>query len=252
VVIEAEADPLNLVALIPGRVVAVDSNYGVTIETQGAHVVGACGVGGQAQGILQVLVDNPADELTADDIGMACNRAVIVGGAGLSPAVLERACEMKVAGMVVGSIGAWLHEVDPIPFPIVATEGYGHLPMSSDAFRVLKEVEGHQASIVGGMCDAWNPIQPAVIVSLEDTPQDADQIPESESYPHEPHFHEGTARIGDRVRAARRPLAGQVGQLITLEQETRRMASGILVSGIQVDFDGQKQFVPWLNLEQVG
>lgn len=254
VMIETEAETLDLLAFVSGCVKAITHDLSVTVETAGAYIQGACGVGGEANGVLQVPVDGPADALAPADIGMGFNRAVLVGGASLSPEVVERARAMKVGGIIVGSISAALHDLrPPPPFPIVATEGYGHMPMSELVFDILKRLEGHQASLSARMGDPWDSTRPEIIVPLEEeAPGDA------------PHFHRShdpsrPTRTGDWVRVVRQPLSGQIGEIVTLPDEPRRLPSGLSLAGAQVAFTreqcpqgvGASQFVPWLNLERI-
>lgn len=242
----------DLLAFIAGRVTAIKDHHSVIIETVGIHFVGACGVGGEGIGVLQVLVEGPADVLTADDIGLGFNNAILVGGAGVSPGALERAREMKVKGIIVGSISASLDERLPdSPFPIVATEGYGNLPMSPVVFDILKRLEGHEASVSGQMGETWGDTQPTIIVPLSEPMEDEVELL-TDTQPAEP------AQVGDRVRAVRHPFLGQVGEIVSLPAEPQPLASGLSLPGAQIVFAdsermaGTAQFAPWLNLERIG
>jgi len=260
-VIEAEAESVDLLAFVPGRVTAVAENWGVTIETRGAYIVGACGVGGEGHGVLQVLADGPAGRLAPDDIGLGCHNAILVAGRPVSPEVLERAQEMKVSGMIVGGLSAWLWDLAPSPpFPIVATEGYGDLPLSPPVFEMLKQMEGHETSISGGMGSAWEATRPMIVVPREDQEVLHDESALGrKGAPHAP------ARVGDRVRVVRQPLLGQVGEIVALPQRPRRLPSGLMLDGVQIALSFEEEehpvgepplagipfFVPWLNLELI-
>jgi hypothetical protein len=242
----------DLMAFVAGRVTGIKDHHSVIIETVGTHIVGACGVGGEGTGVLQVPVEGPADILTADDIGLGFNNAILVGGAGVSPDALERAREMKIKGVIVGSIGASLDELLPdSPFPVVATEGYGNLPMSPAVFDTLKRLEGHEASISGQMGETWDSAQPTIIVPLiEQVEAESELLTDTRSA--------APAQIGDRVRAVRHPFLGQVGEIVSLSAEPQPLASGLSLPGAQIAFvdsermAGTTQFAPWLNLERIG
>jgi hypothetical protein len=259
-----EAETLDLLAFVAGRVAAITNHRSVTIESVGVHIVGACGVGGEGNGVLQVPVKDPTQVLTADDVGLGFNNSVLIGGAGVSPEALDRAREMKVRGIILGGISASLHYLIPPPsFPIVATEGYGNLPMSPMAFDILKRLEGHEVSISGRMGEVWDFARPSIIVPLTGHLEDEGELAAGDA-PLEP------ARVGDRVRAVRQPLLGQVGEIVALPAEPEPVASGLSLSGAQVAFaSGQypagtahpastphsastAHFVPWLNLERIG
>jgi hypothetical protein len=281
VVIETETNPerepvdqgetVDLLAFVPGQVMDITDQRSVIIETVGTHIIGACGLGGEANGVLQMAVENPTDTLSADDIGMGANHAILVGGAGVSPEALELAREMKVKGIIVGGISSSLHELTPAPpFPIVATEGYGNLPMSPFAFDILKQLEGHEASISGQMGDAWDTSRPEIFIPLPEHQQVDERELLSEDIPIEP------PPIGHRVRALRRPLLGQVGEIASMPAAPQPLPSGLTLPGAQVVFasfaSSEKsssqhnavlaqgvdrprqtimQFVPWLNLERI-
>jgi hypothetical protein len=259
-----EAETLDLLAFVAGRVAAITNHRSVTIESVGVHIVGACGVGGEGNGVLQVPVKDPTQVLTADDVGLGFNNSVLIGGAGVSPEALDRAREMKVRGIILGGISASLHYlIPPLSFPIVATEGYGNLPMSPMAFDILKRLEGYEVSISGRMGEVWDLARPSIIVPLTGHLEDEGELATGDA-PFEP------ARVGDRVRAVRQPLLGQVGEIVALPAEPEPVASGLSLSGAQVAFaSGQypagtahpvstshsastAHFVPWLNLERIG
>lgn len=254
-----EAETTDLLAFVAGQVTATTKHRSVTIETIGTHITGACGVGGEGSGVLQIPVKAPTHVLTADEIGLGFNNAILVGGAGVSPRALDRAREMKVKGIIVGGISASLYDLTPaLPFPVVATEGYGKLPMSSAVFDTLKGLEGREVSISGHMGEVWDSTRPTIIVPLAEHQDGEGEL--GGTLPVEP------AQVGDRVRAVRHPLLGQVGEIVSLLAEAQPVPSGLFVPGAQVAFAGSKhtsyrrdtvtmqaaQFVPWLNLECIG
>jgi hypothetical protein len=259
------AEMRNLPALIPGQVVDIRPRRSVTIETMGIQITGACGLGGEAAGALRVAVEAPTDVLSADDIGMGFNHSVLLGGSNLPPEALQRAIEMKVRGIIVGSMSASaVGLVSDPPLPIVATEGYGHLPMSPHLFNVLKQLEGREVFLSGRMGKLWNDGHPTIAIPLVKDAPTGTPVPE-DLLPVEP------PRIGSRVRAVRRPLRGRIGRIVSFSTESRMVASGLSLAGAYVAFADSNQaqiegidagdveparsasqFVPWLNLERIG
>jgi hypothetical protein len=263
-----EAERVDLLAFVAGQVTDITDRRSVTIETVGTHILGACGLGGEGHGVLQVAVEDRTDILTADDIGMGSNNAILVGGAGVSPEALDRATEMKVQGIIVGGMNSSFRELTPAPsFPIVATEGYGSLPMAPVEFETLKQLEGHEASISGRMGEARDASRPEIIIPITGHQGVDDGLSKSEDIPIEP------PQIGHQVRALRHPLLGQVGEITSAAQP---LPSGLSLPGAQVDFvsflsteepfsqhdmvsaqgvgssrPSSTQFVPWLNLERI-
>jgi hypothetical protein len=155
---------------------------------------------------------------------------------------------MKVRGIIVGSIRASLHDLTPpLPFPIVATEGYGDSPMSPAVFDILKRLEGREVSLgvpsrpgSGGLDG-----RPMIIAPLAESIPGESEIPASE------------ARIGDRVRAVRGPFSGKVGTIVAFSDALKRLPSGLSLTGAEVTFatessgNDKRYFVPWLNLERI-
>jgi hypothetical protein len=170
---------------------------------------------------------------------------------------------MKVKGIIVGGISSALLDLRPAPsVPIVATEGYGSLPMSPVVFDILKQHEGRQASLTVRMSEAWGGSRPAIIIPLTRHQPDADGELLREDAPI------GPARVGGRVRVVRRPLLGRVGEIKSILAAPQRVASGLSLSGARVSIEHPQQegapeqgmdhlstpdiqFVPWLNLEYI-
>jgi hypothetical protein len=247
----AGAEWLEMPAFVSGKVASIADARSVTIEATGAVIAGACGVGGEGHGVLQVAAQSPAEPLALADRGAVRNDAVLVGGGSLTPEVIDRAREMKVGGIIVGSISASLLDSTPPPFPVVATEGFGVQPMSPVVFDMLKRFEGHEVSLgvsAGQGTGAGPEERPLIIIPLASLA--TGEIP-ADSVSAAP------ARIGDHVRAVRRPLAGRVGEIVALPAETRRLPSGLSLTGAQVAFatnslqENERRFVPWLNLERI-
>jgi len=247
----AGAEWLEILAFVNGKVASIVDTRSVTIEATGAVVAGACGVGGEGHGVLQVAVQGPAEPLALADLESGRSGAVLVGGSSLTPETIDRAREMKVGGIIVGSIGASLLDLTPPPFPVVATEGFGAQPMSPIVFDMLKRFEGHEVSLgvsAGQGTGAGPDERPLIIIPLGSLATGEISADSASAAP---------ARIGDQVRAVRQPLSGRVGEIVALPAETSRLPSGLSLTGAQVAFatnslqENERCFVPWLNLERI-
>jgi hypothetical protein len=281
VVIEAEADDQeepggeaeqrDLLAFVGGEVADITDQRCVTIETVGTRILGACGLGGEGHGVLQIAVEDPTRILTAENIGLGSNDAILVGGAGLTHEALDRAMEMKVKGIIVGGVSSSFRELAPIPpFPIVATQGYGSVPMAPVEFETLKQLEGHAASISGRMGEARDASRPEIIISISEHQHMVHGQSSKEDILIEP------PQIGQQVRALRRPLLGQMGEITSMPAAAQPLPSGLSLPGAQISFRSfsstekpfsqgdlvsaqdeggsrplSTQFVPWLNLERI-
>jgi biotin carboxyl carrier protein len=240
VLVEAQPMLFELRAYIHGTVTNVLEKQGVVVETTGAVIQGMWGAGGESFGVLKRVVKSPDKPLRARDIDPACHGTIVIGGSGLSEAVLERVQELQVRGIVTGGLPPELIEqAKHSPIPIIATEGIGTIPMSEPIFQLLTTNDGREASISGRTRPRWGVIRPEIIVALP-----AESLPSTQSQPGTP------LTMGARVRVVRAPYLGQVGTVVALVDHARRIETDARVRGADVDLgDGTPVFIPLVNLE---
>lgn len=240
VLIEAQPGVLELRAYLYGTVANVLRNTGVIVETTGALIQGTWGTGGENFGVLKCLAKSPDKPLRADDIDPSCHGMIIIGGSGLDDAVFERAQELQVRGIIVGGFPPELiPRANQLPFPVIATDGIGEIPMSEPVFRLLRTHEGREASISGKTRVRWGIVRPEVVIPLP-----AETVPSPPSLPGTP------LAVGTRVRIVRAPYAGRVGMVKALPSHACRIEIGARVHGAEVELGGgESVFVPLANLE---
>ncbi|MFL7795034.1 MAG: hypothetical protein AB8I69_23040 [Anaerolineae bacterium] len=240
VLVEAQPTPFELRAYIRGTVTNTLQSHGVVIETTGAVIQGAWGAGGESFGVLKKLVKSPDRPLRARDIDPSCHGTIVIGGSGFNEAVLERAQELQVRGIVTGGLPPELiSQIRHSPIPIVATEGIGALAMSEPFFQLLTTNDGREASISGQIKSRWGIVRPEIIITLP-----AESLPTTQTQPGMP------LTVGARVRVVREPYMGQVGTVVTLVDHPRHIETDAKVRGAEVDM-GEKApvFIPLMNLE---
>jgi hypothetical protein len=243
VVLESKTEILELHAHFRGTVVSVMPSLGVVIETVGALVQGVWGAGGEAQGVLKMVAEDPGEKLVAEAIDVGCHGAIIVGGSSVDEEALQQAEQMQVCGIVVGSIEADLGERDSdFPCPIIATEGMGQVPMASVIFELLRSNAGREASISGVTRLRWGTVRPEIIIPLQrrgTTPP--------------PQQLGGALEVGAQVRIIRQPYLGSIGQVVSLPSQPRTVDSGASLRGAEVELEEiGRVFVPYTNLELIG
>lgn len=243
VVLESRAETFELHAHFRGTVASVMPSLGVVIETAGALVQGVWGAGGEAQGVLKMLAEDPKEKLVAEAIDVGCHGSIIVGGSSVDEEALERAEQMQVRGIVVGSIGAELGErASEFPCPVIATEGMGQVPMASVIFELLRSNAGREASISGMTRLRWGAVRPEIIIPL----QEKETVPPSQQL-------EGALEVGIQVRVIRQPYLGSVGRVVSLPLQPRTVDSGARLKVAEVELEGKGRiFVPYPNLELIG
>lgn len=246
--LETERTVVEVQAFINGVVTRVIPQRGVVIETKGAMIEAACGFGGEAYGRLQRLVGSPTESLSLEMLKPGIEHSILVGGRSVDETALRRAEELQVRGIIVGSIDVSLLNLrPPVKVRVVATEGFGSGPMSPYTFGVLNALIGREISIRGHtpLLPADRPSEklPPIILatttygSTYSKPLDEEETPD--------------INVGSRVRVIRGRLLGATGHITSLPSDPQPMESGIYALGANVTIDGQQQFIPWANLEQL-
>jgi hypothetical protein len=240
VLIKVVGQPYELTAYLAGTVANVIAGRGVLIETTGALIQAALGFGGEAYGVLQVVSKRATDAMKVRSIDVTMHGAIVVGGAWFDEAVLQQAIQMQVRGLIVGSMeGSLLRAARRAPFPILLTEGLGHVAMAAPIFKLLKSNAGREVSMSGVTRVRWGVQRPEILIPLP-----------SESKSEPPAFGTPLA-IGVRVRVLRGSLQGRVGPVMALPDLPQQMVSGARVRCAEVDLGGDegRTSIPFANLE---
>lgn len=167
----------ELLALVGGEVERVVPERGATIRASGHRVFGVVGFGREAIGTLKIGSDRGDRELTPDQVKDAWKGHIVVCGMTVGVPALNKLRQVGVAGIIIGSVseadirryltaGAssretrqgqfWMsrHPEGPFataaegaPFVIVATEGFGRIPMAEPVFDFLRLHENASTSV---------------------------------------------------------------------------------------------------------
>jgi hypothetical protein len=190
--------------------------------------------------------------IEADSLDETVKEAIIMGGRTVEEGLLWQAEAMQVRGIIVGSIDAALLKLDPLPkVRVVATEGFGHLPMSPYTFGLLNAFIGREISIRGqtptlasslmreigldtSLIIASSSISSTTTLNLLPTKAPSTEV-----------------KVGDRVSITRGRFFGAVGQVNAIPQEPLTNEVGLKTSGAHVTIEGASHYVPWANLEKI-
>lgn len=168
----------QLRALVSGEVERVVPERGATIRSTGSRLFGIIGFGGEAIGPIVIGLDRGDREVTPDQVKDAWKGSIVVCGMTVGVPTLNKLKQIGVSGIIVGSLAEadvrrflvstgqgggeermasfWgsRHPDAPFaassanaPFVIVATEGFGRLPMAEPVFNFLRDHAGQAASI---------------------------------------------------------------------------------------------------------
>ncbi len=232
-----------------GKVVAIETNRAVEIETAATIIQGIFGVGGEKQGILNNLDVDPSKALSLSDLPAQLEGRIIVGGTLPDAAVLKALGEAKAAGLVVGGIddvaladflgfdlGLAITGNEKVPFPLIVTEGFGRLSISARVRDLLRPLQDQFACLNGTTQIRAGAIRPELIVpGAEQSGSAYRQIP----------FNKGS-----RVRLIRVPYFGMQGEIVDLPVQKQLLQNGVSAKVAAVKLDsGGVVTAPVANME---
>jgi hypothetical protein len=242
VVIEAVPTMVELSAHLKGQITNVMPKRGVVISAVGTLIQGLWGCGGEAEGVLKLLVDSPQSPLRASAIDVSCHGTVIVGGHIVDEKALEQAVEAQVRGAIAGSVSSTLCPfLESLPFPVLITDGFGNMSMSEPVFSLLHASMGREAMISTYRPGRWGGRRPEVIIPL----RVEEEIPSEDTGPR-------PLKVGDQVRILREPHLGGLGTVERLPRLPHTVESGARLSVAEVKLqDGDTALVSLSNVELI-
>jgi len=254
VILRENPIPVEVLAYLDGVVEEVIPREGVIIRTVAALVQGIFGVGGEKIGTLKVAVDSPYDTLKSDRINENLKGAIVVGGRTADIEAINKAAEVGIKALVLGSIddgvlrdfvgydiGVAITGNENVPFTLIITEGFGDLPMAERTFNLFKKFEGLKASANGATQIRAGVQRPEVIIFRKDV----DPFEEVEDK-----LESGHLDIGTTVRIIRDPYFGEIGTVIDLPNEPIVIETESKVRVLKVRLmDGREVVIPRANVE---
>jgi glycine cleavage system H lipoate-binding protein len=253
VLLETERTVTQVQAFINGTVTKVVANRGVMIEAIGMIVQASCGFGGEAYGLLKRVVDRPGDFIEADDVDDHAQNTILLAGQSVDEDTLRAAEEHEVRGIIVGSIDAALLTLNPpVKVCVIATEGFGDVPMSMHTFNTLRNLSGREVSVRGitpslsrpNFFNQDNP-QPIILAST------GKPKPFSALDPVDEELNVNNLAIGGRVRVTRGPFLGAISTIDSFPDVPQATDIGIVTPGAYLTVDQARRYIPLSNLEQV-
>lgn len=247
--------PVQVKAFMDGIVVDVIPEEGVVIENKSAYVQGIFGIGGETNGEIKILVDSPDVIIEPAQIDESCKGKIIVCGAIVPLSVIKKAQAVGVAGIITGGIddqdlkdllgydiGVAITGHEEIGLTIVVTEGFGKINMAKKTFNLLKQFEGHNASIHGFTQIRAGVMRPEIIIPVE-FKEDELKIKEAKM---------SELQIGTTIRVIRQPNFGMIGKVTGLPEKLTPVESETLVRILEAELeDGQKVTIPRANVEVI-
>ncbi len=242
--------PQEVLALYRGSIVNVTPRRSAVIEAQGALVQGVWGSGKEAVGVIKCFAKSANDILDADVLEADTRGTILVASGGVTDALLRRAHELQAAGIVTGSLlPEYRALAGSLNVPVLVTEGFGEIAMSTPVFDLLTALNGQEAGINaryqprGRNASRPELFVPLVVSRMQESDQKADSS----------HLAM-TART--QVRGAYGAYLGRMG---TLPDEFTLhwlgTDAGTQIPAVTVEWNdtpGEHETVPWTNLELIG
>lgn len=256
-ILRGDPIPVEVKAYITGTVTEIFPEEGVMIEEVAAYIQGIFGIGGEVDGVLEMISETLEDTVDEDKIKPEHKGKVLVAGALVTGAALNKAVEYGVSGIITGGfedqdlkaflgydIGVAITGTEEKGITLVVTEGFGQIKMAPRTFNLLKSHNGDLVSINGSTQIRAGVIRPEVIIPLGEELQ-AD-IPSAES--------EGAAlKIGAHLRIIRRPNFGEIGVVTELPPDPTKLDSGTYarILKLKLNKNGEEVIVPRSNVEMI-
>ena len=238
--LQAQPQIVRVNALVPGYIVDAEPGEGVVIETVGALIQALWGNGYEAHGVLRMVVREAMHPIRPTHINASSQGAILIGGSTVDGETIQDAGEMRVRGMIVGSVPAGLiPQLREVGFPVIATEGIGTTPMTQEVFDLLQSLDGHEASISGAIGTRWHPTRPYIVIPM---PTQVGQMIRADV----------PLAIGERVRILRGTHRGRSGTIQEMPARCVQLETGACLPGAAVDIgEGEPVGVPFVNLERL-
>lgn len=240
VAIEVASKPIELRAYVKGIIGNVLEDRGVVVETTGALIQAGWGLGGESFGVLSVATEAAYEALRASSIDIQMHGSIVAGGGWITASALEQAQQLQLRGLIAGSIeGDLIEAALKMSFPIILTEGVGHVPMAGPIYELLRSQDGREVSISAQTRARWGVIRPEILIPLP-----------SDARPPAPSALGAPLTVGARVRVLRKPHIGAVGTVSAIPARAQRIETGVRAHGAEVNLGPNKTvFVPFANLE---
>lgn len=263
--------PFTLEAFVRGQVAETISNYGIKLDVRASYVRGAFGFGGERHGVLRLLVNAANQPLEPDSIDQRSTFFVVLGGSTVRAETLERAVELKVRGIITGSIReeelakflgyrhrsslyrigqhVWRFPADiaanDAPLTLVVTEGFGSRPMATRVFEMLAGHNGQEVSISGATRLRRDPKRPEIILPV---PPAETGLPSTSL-----NLSDQIPRLNSIVRLLNPSYLGVTARVVSLTSNRTRggaaSVAGQLDRTAEVEVGGHRVTVPFSDIE---
>jgi hypothetical protein len=236
VLLRVSSAVIELKAGVTGIVYDLISERGAVIETNGALIQGVWGNGRIDSGLLVSVAKSPEEELARANLDVSLRGAVVLAAHCSSPDALQACAELSLRGLILSSMASSLVPLaSKLNYPIIVMEGFGKIPLSEPAYRLLASSEKRDASVNARMNPRMGE-RPEVVIPL---PANAEGAKESDTFAPQ-----------QKVRIHGAPFNGRIGTLVQVRQGLATLPNGLKTQAADVQMDADTLVViPLANLE---
>ena len=239
ILLEVEDETLSLKAAYSGVVRDIIADRGALIQSTGALIQGVWGNDKVNAGPLANKIRSPGELLIRERLDESLSQKVVFAGHCDRADVLQAACELKLAGVVLGSMTADLVPAAlKMDIPLILLEGFGSMPINSFAYRLLTTNDKREACVNAFMPDSFTGIRPEIFI---DSPVDG-EVP-----------HEITElRVNQEVRVIGAPYQSVIGTIVEFLPMPVGLPNQLTVEAAIVRLeDSRDVIIPLTNLDVI-
>lgn len=254
---------VDLPAAVYGIVEQIDSvRNQVLIRTEVTIIYGVMGSGKVRDGILHLL-DGRGDLVSSLKNISNITDHVLVGGSLIYKEAISQAVALGGRGIITGGMNAKDYRAmagGRINFPlkmgsdvgttIVATEGFGSIPIGEDVFQILSKYNDRFVILDGNRSKISLPtFDSGCIMRIRKTklPElTASALVEATNDPEVVNLN-----VGQKIRLIAPPFMGEQGRVISVDKSPSILPSGISALMLTVETRTRKIKIPYLNVEVI-
>jgi hypothetical protein len=245
IILQAMPEEVNIEAGVRGRVIAVEAGRSALIEAVGAQIQGVWGNGKLSIASLRIEPEAGLEAIVGgSSLETRYMGSVLLTRRAITPQALRILTDQNVAGVIAPSMDAHLIPYAlKVDFPILLTEGFGNLRMTSALYQMLVQFEGIPITIDAFSDNRWSNRRPEVIINVK--------MREGQN-PARPNVNLAF-RVGMTVKVTRAPYEGQTGKIVELPPAPVLLDNGLRILCARVELTiGETLYIPRANLEVLG
>lgn len=243
-----------------GVVQEVDPQRGeIIIKCLTTEVYGIFGTGNEKEGFLNV-ISGWGDLLDASKISISNRGQILVAGSLVKQEIIKKALTCNVSGIICGGLNmddylSMAISLEPskrvgteIGISLIATEGFGLIPVGEDFREVLRNHHSRFAIINGNLGRLLLPSNdPDSILSCRKV-----ELSEKGAQGIRPELTISEIEVGLKVRLIWPPFMGIQGIVRAIDETPTKLDSGISTYMLTIETKTRKIRVPYSNVEIIG